>query len=155
MEGIIQLSYSIDSGANWKTPTTYSASSNDLYATMCFPYLQPEPDSDEQPEGLTDAEICYTGKVRIHLQFTLRGNQFDQTTANGQALLKFIGALRGAPLIRLYRNSANINGFTEFASASNTNYLVPHDTPPFAIPSVGEKTVEVAFTLKAKKEFTI
>jgi len=155
MEGTIVLEYSIDTGSTWKSATTspYSAASSNIPCAVVRPWIQPEA-QEEQPSSGTDEEVCYTSTARIYVHIRPMASLMDLTTSEGQKYYKFLCALRCAPLIRL-TYSPDINGFTEWASGSNTNYLVPADTPPPTWPTTGEEDTLLDFTLKTKKEFAL
>ena len=157
MEGKVKFEFSVDQGTTWYDATDFGAASALLYCNKIHPFLLPEPVDDDSPENMTDSEYCYKATPRIYLMVELRARDFDLTTAAGRALYKFINALRCASIIRIYDNGASggINGYTEWASDPNTEYLVPHDSPQPGFPSVGETVVEWNFTLKMKKEYDI
>jgi hypothetical protein len=156
MEGTIKLEYSVDQAVNFKNATTspYSAASADIPCTVVRVWIQPDEGSEEAASG-SDEEVCFTSVGRLYVHIRPRMDVIDITTAEGQKVFKFLCALRCAPIIRLYYSGTSINGFTEWASASNTNYLIPSDTPPPTWGSIGDTSTQLDIVLKSKKEFAL
>lgn len=156
MQGTVQLHFSADGGTTWLGASDFGASSDNIKTMWCVPYLEREPLEGDEDRGLTDAELCSQADARMYVRLQLEAKQFDLTTTAGAARYRFINALRCAPLIRLYYSGTDIYGYTDFASSSNTNYLIPHDVPaPEEITAGEEVGVGWNMTLKRKKEYDI
>lgn len=156
MEGNVKIEFSVDQGTTWYDATDFGAASANIYCNKVHPELVPEPVPDENNENMTDSEICFKAAARMYIVFELRASDYNLTTAAGKARYKFINALRCAPLIRIYDGGAgDIDGYEEFDTDPNTNYLVPHDTPSPEHPPVGQTVTVLSFTLKMKKEYDI
>ncbi|MAT38386.1 MAG: hypothetical protein CL946_02145 [Ectothiorhodospiraceae bacterium] len=150
MQGTITFKYSTDGGTTWSTSTAISVS-------RAHAWLRPET-TGEQPVTMGTDRICWRGIARLALSIQCDMNQFDPLKdAAANAKFVFMNKLRCAPLIHLHHNgTADLDGFTEWASTGNTNYLVPDDAPDIEyIATDGTRLRSVEFTLTSRDGYDI
>lgn len=125
----VRLQYSLDGGTTWLPA---SPGHVDLVAQLYSCIVIPERVIEQKFQAAGRKRVVDKGRVKLTLSFL--EDQFTTTADPSNVKFLYLQAWIRRPLLRIWTHDGaaspsgvNVDSYSYFASATNTNYLIPDD----------------------------